>query len=442
LVFHISINLSILSPIYKTMQIKEAFKYIIKEFHESARPHFIERQLVIPDTTKVISLVGPRRAGKTFYFYQLIHNLLKNNIDPTRILYINFEDDRILPLQSSDLNAILEAYYELYPENTGKMLYLFFDEIQNVENWEVFIRRIDDTKNAKIYITGSSSKLLSQEIATSLRGRTLSYQLYTLGFEEFLRMKQVILDRDFEYTEQRYLVKNLFNEYLYSGGYPEVVLESEEMRRDILKNYFELIIYRDIVERFSIRNTILLKNLLKYLITNISTQFSVNAYYRAVKNDMAVSKETIIEYLSYLEDINLIYLVPFFSYSLKRQQVNPRKVYCADNGLRNAVSFRFSKDVGRLAENLVFLELKRRGEELYYWKSRGEVDFVFSDDENLLTALNVSYTDIPAERETNSLLEFKEEFGTKVKELMLLTEDMEKVEGGIRFVPLWKWMLV
>ena len=424
------------------MQKKEAFKYIIKEFHESARPDFIERQLVIPDTTKVISLVGPRRAGKTFYFYQLIYNLLKNNIDPTLILYINFEDDRILPLQSSDLNAILEAYYELYPENTGKMLYLFFDEIQNVENWEVFIRRIDDTKNAKIYITGSSSKLLSQEIATSLRGRTLSYQMYTLGFEEFLRMKQIILDKDFEYTDKRYLVKNLFDEYLYSGGYPEVVLELEEMRRDILKNYFELIIYRDIVERFSIRNTTLLKNLLKYLITNISTQFSVNAYYRAVKNDIAVSKETIIEYLSHLEDINLIYLVPFFSYSLKRQQVNPRKVYCADNGLRNAVSFRFSKDEGRLAENLVFLELKRRGEELYYWKSRGEVDFVFSDDENFLTALNVSYTDMPAERETNSLLEFMEEFGAKVKDLILLTEDTEKVEGGIRYVPLWKWMLV
>jgi len=424
------------------MQKKEAFKYIIKEFHESARPDFIERQLVIPDTTKVISLIGPRRAGKTFYFYQLIYNLLKNNIDPTLILYINFEDDRILPLQSSDLNAILEAYYELYPENTGKMLYLFFDEIQNVENWEVFIRRIDDTKNAKIYITGSSSKLLSQEIATSLRGRTLSYHMYTLGFEEFLRMKQIILDKDFEYTDKRYLVKNLFDEYLYSGGYPEVVLELEEMRRDILKNYFELIIYRDIVERFSIRNTTLLKNLLKYLITNISTQFSVNAYYRAVKNDIAVSKETIIEYLSHLEDINLIYLVPFFSYSLKRQQVNPRKVYCADNGLRNAVSFRFSKDEGRLAENLVFLELKRRGEELYYWKSRGEVDFVFSDDENFLTALNVSYTDMPAERETNSLLEFMEEFGAKVKDLILLTEDTEKVEGGIRYVPLWKWMLV
>lgn len=423
------------------MHPKEAFKYIIKEFHESARPDFTERQIVIPDSSKVISLVGPRRAGKTFYFYQLIHNLLENNIDLTQILYINFEDDRLLPLKSSDLNSILEAYYELYPENTGKMLYLFFDEIQNVENWEVFIRRIDDTKNAKIYITGSSSKLLSQEIATSLRGRTLSYHMYTLGFGEFLRLKGVTLDRDFEYTEKRYLVKNLFTEYLYTGGYPEVVLESEEMRKDILRNYFEMIVYRDIVDRFSIRNTILLKDLLKFLITNISTPFSVNAYYRAVKKNLAVGKETILEYLSYLEDINLIYLVPFFSYSLKRQQVNPRKVYCADNGLRNAVSFSFSKDDGRLAENLVFLELKRRGEKPYYWKNTGEVDFIFSDSENMLTAVNVSYTDTPAERETRALLEFSEEFGTKVKDLILLTKDTAKVEGSIRYVPLWKWML-
>lgn len=424
------------------MHAKEAFKYIIKEFHESARPDFAQRQLVIPETRKIISLIGPRRAGKTFYFYQLMHNLLETGINTTRILYINFEDDRILPLESRDLNAILEAYYELYPENTGKMLYLFFDEIQNIENWEVFVRRIDDTKNAKIYVTGSSSKLLSQEIATSLRGRTLSYHLYTLGFEEFLRLKQVVLEKDFEYTEKRYLVKNLFNEYLYTGGYPEVVLESEELRQGILKNYFEMIIYRDIVERFSVRNTILLKNLLKYLITNIGTSFSVNAYYKAVKTDIAVGKETIIEYLSYLEDINLIYLVPFFSYSLKRQQVNLRKVYCADNGLRNAVSFSFSKDEGRLAENLVFLELKRRGEEPYYWKNSTEVDFVFSDDQNLLTAMNVSYTDTLAEREAKALLEFATEFGTKVKDLFMLTKDTEKVEDGIRYVPLWKWMLV
>lgn len=420
---------------------KEMFKYIIKEFHEARLPELYKRKLTIPETQKVISLIGLRRAGKTFYFYQLINNLIEDSINPSQILYINFEDDRILPLNVKELNTILEAYYELYPENTGETLYLFFDEIQNIDNWELFIRRVHDKKNARIYITGSSSKLLSKEIATSLRGRTLSYYLFPLSFKEFLRFRQVTLNKDFEYTDARFKVKKLFSEYLVGGGFPEVVLEAEELRQDILRNYFEMFIYRDLVERFSIRNTSLLKSLVKFLITNIGTTFSVNSFYRTIKKDMPVGKDTLMEYLSYLEDINLVYLVPIFSYSLKKQQVNPRKVYCIDNGLRNAVSFMFSKDEGRLAENLVFLELKRRSKEPYYWKNKGEVDFVIKDRDSSLTAINVSYTDEIDERETKALLEFADEFSPKVKELILLTKDLEKTEGKIKIIPLWKWLI-
>lgn len=420
---------------------KEMFKYIIKEFHEARLPELYERKLTIPETQKVISLIGLRRAGKTFYFYQLINNLIEDSINPSQILYINFEDDRILPLNVKDLNTVLEAYYELYPENTSETLYLFFDEIQNIHNWELFIRRVHDKKNARIYITGSSSKLLSKEIATSLRGRTLSYYLFPLSFEEFLRFRQVTLNKDFEYTDARFKVKKLFSEYLGGGGFPEVVLEAEELRQDILRNYFEMFIYRDLVERFSIRNISLLKSLVKFLITNIGTTFSVNSFYRTIKKDMPVGKDTLMEYLSYLEDINLIYLVPIFSYSLKKQQVNPRKVYCIDNGLRNAVSFMFSKDEGRLAENLVFLELKRRNKEPYYWKNKGEVDFIVKDRDSSLTAINVSYTDEIDERETKALLEFADEFSPKVKELILLTKDLEKTEGRIKIIPLWKWLI-
>ena len=420
---------------------KEMFKYIIKEFHEARLPELYERKLTIPETQKVISLIGIRRAGKTFYFYQLINNLIEDSINPSQILYINFEDDRILPLNVKELNTILEAYYELYPENTSETLYLFFDEIQNIDNWELFIRRVHDKKNARIYITGSSSKLLSKEIATSLRGRTLSYYLFPLSFEEFLRFRQVTLNKDFEYTDARFKVKKLFSEYLGGGGFPEVVLEAEELRQDILRNYFEMFIYRDLVERFSIRNISLLKSLVKFLITNIGTTFSVNSFYRTIKKDMPVGKDTLMEYLSYLEDINLIYLVPIFSYSLKKQQVNPRKVYCIDNGLRNAVSFMFSKDEGRLAENLVFLELKRRNKEPYYWKNKGEVDFIVKDRDSSLTAINVSYTDEIDERETKALLEFADEFSPKVKELILLTKDLEKTEGRIKIIPLWKWLI-
>jgi len=199
--------------------------------------------------------------------------LIDNEINPEQILYLNFEDDRVLPISTAELNGIIEAYYELYPEQIKNMVYFFFDEIQNIDGWELFIRRIHDRKNIKIFVTGSSSKLLSREIATSLRGRTLSYYLYPLSFEEFLKFKQISLVKDFEYASMRFKIKQLFNEYLYTGGFPEIVLESEQLRRPILQNYFEMLIYRDLVERFSIRNITLLKNLVKFLITNISTRF-------------------------------------------------------------------------------------------------------------------------------------------------------------------------
>lgn len=199
--------------------------------------------------------------------------MIDNEINPEQILYLNFEDDRVLPISTAELNGIIEAYYELYPEQIKNMVYFLFDEIQNIDGWELFIRRIHDRKNIKIFVTGSSSKLLSREIATSLRGRTLSYYLYPLSFEEFLKFKQISLVKDFEYTNMRFKIKQLFNEYLYAGGFPEIVLESEQLRRPILQNYFEMLIYRDLVERFSIRNITLLKNLVKFLITNISTRF-------------------------------------------------------------------------------------------------------------------------------------------------------------------------
>ncbi|WP_440946512.1 ATP-binding protein [Methanosarcina sp. T3] len=176
-----------------------------------------------------------------------------------------------------------------------------------------------------------------------------------------------------------------------------------------------MMIYRDLVERFSIRNTTLLKALTKYLITNIGNPFSVTSYYKAIKQDQEVSKGTLLEYLSNPEDISLVYFLPLFSYSLKAQAINPRKVYCIDNGLRNAISFTFSKDEGRLAENLVFLELMRRDKEIYYWKNWGEVDFVVKGKDNSLTAINVSYIDRTEEREIRALEEFSgvEGFGVR-----------------------------
>lgn len=420
---------------------KENFKYIISEFQEFNYPKLINRDLSIPKSNKIVSLVGNRRSGKTYYFYQLIKNLIDLKVNKTQILYINFEDDRLYPLKVSDLDSLLEAYYELFPENKNLIKYFFLDEIQVIDNWEVFIRRIYDKEKIKLFITGSSSKLLSQEIATSLRGRTLSYNIYTLNFKEFLDFKNIKFKKNDIYSSKRFNLKKLFKEYLNEGSFPEVVLENN-LKKDILDNYYDMFIYKDLVERYSIRNIDLLKKLTKYLLTNISNLFSISSYYKLINKELSISKDTISEYISYLKEINLIFLVPIFSYSLKQQQVNPSKVYTIDNGLRNTVSFKFSEDEGRLAENLVFVELKRQLNEIYYWKGKGEVDFVIKNKDNSVDLINVCYSSEIPEREINSLNEFIEKNSKiKINKKIIITKDLDKSEKGIKYISLWKWLL-
>ena len=421
------------------MSKKELFKYLIKEFHEMQLPDTFPRTLIIPQTSKIITLAGSRRAGKTFYFYHMIKELV-GKVAKDRIIYLNFEDDRILPLDIKDLDLILEAYYELYPKNKDEKVYVFFDEMQNVPGWELYVRRIYDKEKVQLFITGSNSKLLSREIATSLRGRTLTFNIFPLSFKEFLMFHKIKTDSSVQYSKERFMIKNLLEKYLHFGGFPEVVLEKNNLEREILMNYYEIMIYKDIVERFSIRNTILLKEIAKFLLTNISSVFSINAYYNALKESTALSKETVFEYVSHLEEANLIFLVQLFDYSLKKQQVNSKKAYCIDTGLRNGICFRFSQDEGRIVENVVFIELKRRGNDVYYWKNKTEVDFIVKNSNQKITAINVSYADEINERETIGLLEFKREFD-KTQELIIITKDTEKKEKGIFFVPLWKWLL-
>ncbi len=423
---------------------KEIFKLLIKEFHTETLPLAIKRELEVPvSSNKVITIYGPRRSGKSFYFFYLIQELIKQGIAKEKILYLNFEDDRVLPLTYKELHLILEAYFELYPENKKEKIFLFFDEIQNIKNWEIFIRRIYDKEKVQIFITGSSSKLLSREIATSLRGRTLSYSLFPLNFREFLSFKGEKLKRDFQYTSQRFKVKKLLKEFIEWGGFPEVALQKDlVLRKKILEEYFDLLVYRDLVDRFSLDNVDLLKDILKYLFTNFTSTFSVNSYYNLTKQKLPVSRETISLYLSYIRESLHFFLIPKFSYSLKVQKVNPKKIVCLDNGLRNIISFRFSQDKGKLVENLIGLDLIKRGE-TFYWDNKQEVDFIRKEKEGL-TAINVCYSNLIKDREVNSLLEFQENF-KGVKKKIIITEDREREENikgkKIKFIPVWKWLL-
>ena len=431
------------------MDKKEIFKKIIVEFQKT-KISLILRNLKLPiDLKKVITVYGPRRCGKTYLFYQTIQELHGRNITPARILYINFEDERILPFRKEDWQTLLDAYFELYPENLNKKVYLFLDEIQEAPLWEKFIRRLSEKENFRIFVTGSSSKLLAKEIATSLRGRTVSYSLMPFSFREFLMFKDFQIKRHLEYSPLRHKVKKLFREYLQYGGFPEILDKEEPFKTQILQGYFDLIFYKDIVERYKIRNFGLMKDLMRYLLTNFSSLFSLTGYYNFLKSSgQKIGKDTLFEYLSCLEDVNLIKLVPFFDFSLKKQTVNPKKVYGIDTGLINAVSFQFSENKGKYLENLAFLGLLRKGREVYYFKDHkgNEVDFLITEKNRPKQLIQVSSNmDNPKvkKREINSLLSAARQL--KVKECLILTEDQktEFTEGKlkIKVLPLWCWLL-
>lgn len=423
------------------MEKETAFKYIITEFQESLLPSVYSRKYKIPETEKIVTIIGIRRSGKTFFLYQQIQQLLDQKIPKDRIMYLNFEDDRLFPLKLEDLNLFLEAYYGLYPANKNFAKYFFFDEIQIVPHWELFMRRLHDKENVFLFLTGSSSKLSIKEISTELRGRTIPISFYPLNFQEFLNFHDIIPVKNTNYHEQRHQVKNLFEHYLHEGGFPEVVL-STQLKSEILHTYYDLILYRDLVDRYSIRNTIGLKYLIKYLITNIGNIFSINKYYQAIRQQIKMSKDTLLEYINYLVDTQFFFLVPFFSFSLKQQQVNPSKVFCIDNGLRNSVAFRFSKDDGRLAENLVYLMLRQKYKDIFYWKGKNEVDFVIPLSDRKIILINVSYSDEALNpREFKGFTEFQLAYPDMVCEFLILTKNQQGIQNHIPLKILWQWVL-
>ena len=436
---------------------KEIFKVLIKEFHGGTPPRVIKRDLRLPGwcletaqdggsvplPAQAVNITGPRWAGKTYYLYQLMENLGGRSESPiprTRVIYINFADDRLLPLEASELSLLLDAYFELYPDNREQCVAIFLDEIHNVEGWDLFVRRLLDKQNFRVFITGSSSKPSTQSLAGYIPGRVLSFPLLPLSFGEYLAFRGVVPADDYATSSERYNIRYLLDEYLIFGGFPEVVLSELSAKLRILKDYYDILVYKDMVECFAIRNVGLLKGLLKHLITHVGSAVSLNAYYLGLLPKGRVSRETVMEYVSYLEQKDIISLVPLFSDSEKARQVNPRRVFCLDNGLRNAVSFQLAEDEERLAKNVVFQKLKRTGEQVYYWKDKGEVDFVSRGD-GKLCGINVSYGRELDPSVMKPLLELKRAAGKRDTDLAVITKDTDKIEDGVKYIPLWKWLL-
>lgn len=421
---------------------KEVFKRIITDFTEREMPAIVERDLTLPtDTKKICAVIGARRTGKTYLLFALVKNL-RETLDNTRIVYINFEDDRLFPLQLKDLSLFVDAYYELYPDNKKKTVYFLFDEVQVVENWELFIRRLNDNENCRIYVTGSSSKLLGKEISTSLRGRTLSFHLLTLNLKEFLRFSEIKVNL---YSSQSLAkIKHSVNQYLTGSALPEIFYIESHLRLKVLQEYLDLVIYKDVVERYQVSNLFFMKYLVKFLFSNTSNLISINKIYNDIRSaGLNISRHTVYEYISYLEDSLTIYSVPLYTKNLREQNRNPRKFYSMDVGLRKAVTI--SEDRGSILENCVFLHLKRLTDEIYYDNVDGEVDFCIRS-EGKISVINVCYNLSDKDtlnREVKSLSAAMVKH--KVRDGLILTYDEEFVveneAGMIRVKPFWKWSL-
>jgi predicted AAA+ superfamily ATPase len=388
------------------------------------------------EVREVKIITGIRRSGKSTLFYQLINSLLNKGVEPEHILLINFEDD---VLSRKPLKDVFDSYQSNV--NPDRKPYLFIDEVHRCPDWVLFLRKLYDLKKIKqAFITDSTSKFIKPEYASAITGRNVSSVAYPLSFREYLKWMG-IRDVKIASREEINKIRKLLTEYLRWGGFPEVVLQtSETHKKKLLGEYFNDIIHKDIVERYNINYT-KIKYLADYILANSSHVFSPRKYSRTYK----LSLESINTYIKYFEDVFLFFTIPKFSYSVRSQQISQKKVYVCDTGFFKNIGFAFSRNLGKIYENMVFIELKMRGKEVYYWKNKYECDFIIKEGAKIKEAIQVCYdlNEDNRERETKGLDEAMDKL--RLKEGFIITEDFESEERhagkNIRYIPLWRWLL-
>ena len=399
-------------------------------------------------TEEMIFIKGVRRSGKSTLLVNHIKNLLKSGIDKNRILFVNFEDPRFSGhLTLEFLEEIKKSY--LYYRNPTDTPYLFLDEIQNVNNFEKWMLKEYELKISHLFATGSNSKLLSREIGSSLSGRYLDVEVYPLSFSEFLEFKNIKIKGEADFIHHKVAVSRYFEEYMKFGGFPKVVLTvDKEQKSNELKSYFDSILLRDIVARYNLDNFKALEQLSVILLSSISNLVSVNS----LKSTLSSSYDLINAYIEYLENAFMLFRMPKFDWSLKKQQANPKKVYSIDTGLSNRVSFQVGRKVGDLLENIVFLELKRMKKNIYYYKTKSgfEVDFLAKENENVTELIQVAASisnKKTRQREIRALISANKELehiSPHIKLKLLTLDDSETivVDGKkIEILNLLKWLV-
>lgn len=399
-------------------RIKELLGRLLMEVYERLPIPQNKRDTAITEIPgKIAAVIGMRRVGKTYLLYEKMAELIQSGVDKKQIFYLNFEDDRLPPLNKEMLASLIDSFYSLFPENHSRHCWLFFDEIQYAENWAKVLRRLLDTKDASLFVTGSSSKMLSTEIATTVRGRSISTEVWPLSFKEYAQGIAFSLPKSPLSPKMEDELTAFLTKYLQVGGFPETIAYSDLDRRRIHQDYVSVVILKDIVERYDIQNEPLLRYVIKFLLSNIGKPFSINKLYNDLKSQgRSLGKNTLYEYLTYISDCYLAFTVPLYTDSLRKQESNPRKIYAIDTGLASSHIIGINSQLGRLFENLVYLDLRRRRCEIYYYltPTGKEVDFVARSEEGRFFLLQVCYemgNETTAAREKEALREAEKELG-------------------------------
>ncbi len=422
---------------------------------QAARPlpaHTVRDVRVPSEEGIATALVGMRRVGKSYLLFQQMQQLLASGVPRSSMLFVNLEDDRLGAPTTRTLDEALEHLFRTGPQRYEQTVYLFLDEVQAVPGWEQFVLRVLNTENARVFVTGSSAKLLSVEIATGLRGRSTAVEVLPFGFTEYLRHAGRGPASDPVGADRRSEMESAFDRYLRVGGFPGVQGLNDIDRVRMLQDYVELVIFRDIVERHDVANLVALRHLTGRLLSDFAREFSINSIYKSMRSQgISVGKDTLHAYLDHLLDARLLHTVGVRRASYRARQVNPRKAYAVDPGLAASVAHPLVEDIGPLLENAVYIELRRRHGRLhtdavsYFASPAGGVDFVV-DSSGAPQIVQVSASlgaTVTREREVRGAVAAMGELGVREATIVTLYErdTIETEAGTIHVSPAWRWML-
>jgi len=399
----------------------EKIKQYLIDFQKRKFETF-DRELKIKFTKEFItSIIGARRVGKTYFLFNLINKIK----DRKKVLYVDFDLPEFFDFDGKDLKKLVNLHLQLF----GSLEYIFFDEIQNIKNWHLGLKEIYEEKKYFIFITGSSSKLLSKELATQLRGRTITYTLFPLSLKEIFLIKNLPFPKNLISTSELNKILFEFNQYLKLGGYPQVFKEPE-LKEQIVKDYKDLVLFRDLVEKYNIKNIYVIKRFFEYLISSFAKEISIDKFYNYLKSqNVSLSKKTLYNYLEYFES-------SIFFHFLRTYRIKERlkKVYLNDIVFAD-------KNEGRKLENIVFIELKKTEEKIYYFKNKFECDFVIPSKQAIQVVWELNEDN--KKREINGLIDAMRYFRIKKGIIFTYNQEQEIKENKykIQVIPLWQWLL-